>query len=185
MQQWTEDLISVDSAKTLDGLFVQRVRRSADQEAYRYFDNDKNDWASHTWGEMGEQVARWQDALEGEGLNTGDRVAVLLRNSPEWVMFDQAALGMGLVVVPLYVEDRPDNIAYILEDSATRLLLIQDAGRWKKLAPSLDAEGILKRVVVLEAGNGDNAGSLGDSRAMMAEDWLNGRGTSLRQRVGV
>ncbi|MES9870036.1 MAG: AMP-dependent synthetase/ligase [Sedimenticola sp.] len=184
MQQWTEDLISVDSAKTLDGLFVQRVRRSADQEAYRYFDNDKNDWASHTWGEMGEQVARWQDALEGEGLNTGDRVAVLLRNSPEWVMFDQAALGMGLVVVPLYVEDRPDNIAYILEDSATRLLLIQDAGRWKKLAPSLDAEGILKRVVVLEAGNGDNAGSLGDSRAMMAEDWLPGRGTSLRQRGG-
>ncbi len=52
-----------------------------------------------------------------DGLKAGDRVAIMLRNSPEWVMCDIAALGLGLIVVPLYTQDRPDNVAYILNDS--------------------------------------------------------------------
>ena len=44
----------------------------------------------------------------------------MLRNSPEWVTFDQAALGLGLVVVPLYTQDRADNVAYISATPAAR-----------------------------------------------------------------
>ena len=49
-------------------------------------------------------------------------------------MFDQAALSLGLVNVPLYTDDRPENIAYITDNAAVRLLLVQDAGRWRRLA---------------------------------------------------
>ena len=59
-------------------------------------------------------------------------MALQLRNCPEWVQFDQAALGLGLVVVPLYTDDRADAVDYILGDADVRLLLIQDAGRWKR-----------------------------------------------------
>ncbi|MES9963941.1 MAG: long-chain fatty acid--CoA ligase [Candidatus Sedimenticola sp. 20ELBAFRAG] len=183
MQQWTEDLISVESAGTLDGLFVQRVKRSGENEAYRYFDRATGDWNSYTWGEMGELVSRWQAALSGEGLRPGDRVALLLRNCPEWVVFDQACMGLGLVVVPLYTDDRPENIAYILEDSAVKLLLVQDTGRWKKLAPSIDGEGALKRVLVLEPANGAT-GLQEDPRVRSVEEWLPGQGKELVQRKG-
>jgi long-chain acyl-CoA synthetase len=64
-------------------------------------------------------VARWRDALRAEGLKSGDRVAILLRNCPEWVIFDQAALSLGMVTVPLYTDDRADNAAYILQDAAS------------------------------------------------------------------
>ena len=37
-------------------------------------------------------------------------------------MFDQAALSLGLVTVPLYTDDRPDNVAYIVDDASIRLI---------------------------------------------------------------
>ena len=86
---------------TLAQLFRERVKRSPEHIAYRYFEN-KN-WHDLTWQNMSVHVANWQAALAKENLAAGDRVAIMLRNCPEWVMFDQAALGLGLVTVPLYI----------------------------------------------------------------------------------
>ncbi|MDO8312312.1 MAG: AMP-binding protein, partial [Sideroxyarcus sp.] len=97
------DLISPDVSVTLDGLFHERARRAPDKIAYRYFDGQLCAWRELTWLEMEHNIARWQAAMAHEGLQPGDRVAVMLKNGPQWVMFDQAALGMGLVTVPLYV----------------------------------------------------------------------------------
>ncbi len=82
---------------------------------------------------MGQHVAKWQAALQKEGLTPGDRVALMIRNCKEWVIFDQAALGLGLVVVPLYVNDRPENIGYILQNAGVRLLLIEGNEQWQGL----------------------------------------------------
>src|SRR5688572_17997139 len=127
----TSHVITVEAAVTLDGLFRERVRRTPDLIAYRYFDDRENAWRDYTWRAMGEHVARWQAALERDGLKAGDRVAIMLRNSPEWVMCDIAAMGLGLVGVPLYTQDRPDNIAYILNNSNCKLLLFENEEQWK------------------------------------------------------
>ena len=184
MSQWTEDLISVEDAGTLDGLFVQRIKRTPDIPAYRSYDRTEKEWIDFTWREMGDQIARWQDALSHEGLHPGDRVALILRNCPEWVMFDQACLGLGLVLVPLYTDDRPDNIAYILEDSAVKLLLVQDAGRWKRLRTAIDAESSLQRVLVLDPGKEAESLAAKDARVRIVDDWLPKEGSHLRQRHG-
>ena len=94
-------VIPVETAVTLDGLFRERVRRTPDLVACRDFNQQHGNWRDYTWEQMNHQVARWQAAFEKDGLKAGDRVAVMMRNSPEWVIFDQAALGLGLVVVPL------------------------------------------------------------------------------------
>ena len=114
MSRRQTDVIDLDTARTLDGLFRERVRRSPDSLAYKSFSKDDKAWTAVTWQEMGQRVARWQAALAAEGLEAGDRVALALRNSWEWVCFEQAALGLGLVVVPLYTDDRPDNVGYII-----------------------------------------------------------------------
>ena len=125
MQMQNNDVISPEQAGTLHGLFVERASRTPDKTAYRYFQNDA--WRDITWREMLAEVARWQAALSGEGLVKGDRVAIMLRNCPQWVMFDQAAMSLGLVVVPLYTVDRPDNIAYIINDAGVKVLLFENA----------------------------------------------------------
>ena len=102
MAQLASHLIPVEAAVTLDGLFRERVKRTPDLVAYRAYNEQHSNWRDYTWAQIDHQVARWQAALEKEGVTAGDRVAVMLRNCPEWVIYDQAALGQGLVVVPLY-----------------------------------------------------------------------------------
>src|SRR5512143_3075104 len=122
-----DDVITPQEAGTLHGLFLERARRSQDRIAYRYFDTHQSVWVDLSWGQMLEQVARWQAALKQEGLAKGDRVAIMLRNCPEWVIFDQAAMSLGLIVVPLYTIDRADNIAYIVNDAEVKLVLFETA----------------------------------------------------------
>jgi len=95
------DIINSQDASTLDELFRERVRRSPDNVAYTQFDETEHAWVSLTWAELAVQVERWQVAFRETGLEKGDRVAICYRNSVEWVVFDQAALRLGLVVVPL------------------------------------------------------------------------------------
>ena len=114
MEPRTLDVIHVEQAVTLAGLFRERIRRTPDALAYRGYDPTAEVWRDYTWSQMGRETARWQIALQREELQPGDRVAVMMNNCPEWVMFDQAAMGCGLVTVPLYTDDRPENVAYIL-----------------------------------------------------------------------
>jgi long-chain acyl-CoA synthetase len=115
----------------LADLFWARLRETPEAPAYRQYDGSA--WVDMTWAEAGRATARWQAAFEREGLKRGDRVALCLHNRVEWVLFDQAALALGLVTVPLYFDDRPDNMAWCLNDAGVRLLLLEDAGQWPAL----------------------------------------------------
>lgn len=162
------DIISTATAGTLYGLFRERVRRSPAAEAYRYYDPGKQAWRSNTWSEMSAQVARWQATLAAEPLSPGDRVAIMLHNCREWVLFDQAAFGLGLVVVPIFYDDRGENAAYILQDAGARLLLIGGLHQWSKLAGVSDQLGQVERIISLS----DLHGYTSDRRLRLARDWL-------------
>lgn len=131
----TQDIISLEEAGTLPGLFRLRCQRTPDRRAYRQYDAATGAWHSYTWREMRALAARWRSALERENLDPGERVAVLLKNSVEWVCFDQAAQSLGLVVVPLYTTDSTENLAYILGDCGARLLLVGEIAQWQALVP--------------------------------------------------
>ena len=159
-----------DTLGTLCGLFRARVAATPDQVAYRQFDEAHGTWLSFTWRQVAAQVARWQAALLKEGLVPGDRVAVMLKNSVEWVIFDQAALALGLVTVPLYLDDRPDSAAYILDHADAKLLLVEGKFQLKKVAEIAGSVHGLQRIVSLvapESGLADWS-----PRFAVAADWL-------------
>jgi long-chain acyl-CoA synthetase len=162
------DIISAETSKTLDGLFSERIRRSPNAVAYRAFDDSANQWKDYTWGEMERLIARWQSALEKEGLARGERVAIMLRNSIWWVVFDQAAMGLDLVTVPLYTSDRPDNIAYILQDAGARVLLLEDIAGWSALSEVRGQLSGLKRVLTVAPIKGE----ANDPRVVDAGRWV-------------
>ena len=104
-------------------LFMERVRRSAQAPAYRYYDRSAQQWVGLSWEQTEHRVSLYRKALSEENLTPGDRVAIMLANGIEWVCFDQAAHSLGLVVVPLFVNDRADNVAYILEQTDSRVFM--------------------------------------------------------------
>lgn len=149
MQARATDVITPQEAGTLYGLFVERARRSPDKVAYRHFEQDA--WRDISWREMLGEAARWQAALANLGLQRGDRVAIMLRNCPYWMMFDQAAMSLGLVVVPLYTVDRPDNVAYIVGDADVKVMLFETDEQWQALRTVRDQLVSVKRFVSIEA----------------------------------
>lgn len=142
------DYIPPDTASSLPGLFQHRCERSPDAIACRQFDDEQQLWQSFSWQQLNELVTNWRNALATEQLDQGDKVAVMLRNCKEWLVFDIAAQGLGLVTVPLYPNDRADNAAYILQHSGAKLLLLEDASSQQDLLAHQEVKN-LQRVLSL------------------------------------
>lgn len=168
--------ITSQEAVTLGGLFRERVARSADGVGFRCYDPAAEVWQDTTWSQMAQQVARWQDAMAEEGLAPGDRVAIMMCNRCEWVMFDQAALALGLVTVPVYANDRGGNVSYILQDSGSRLLVIGGQEEWERLEPVLHEMPDVQRIISVNPLGTE----ISDTRVMMLADWLPEQGGALR-----
>ena len=132
------DVIEIEAAGSLAGAFRERVARSGERDAYVQFDPRSGEWRRYSWRQTADDVARWQSAIRREGLSPGDRLAVMMENRREWVIYDQATLGLGLVTVPLYPNDRGQNVAYILRDAGVRLLLIEGQSQWETLGAVRD-----------------------------------------------
>lgn len=162
------DLVSPQDAKTLAGLFACRVARTPEQPAYRYYRHATQSWEGCNWAETQEKAALWQRAMQADGLRAGDRVAVMLDNRLEWVLFDLAAAGLGLVTVPLYVNDRPENFAYILQSTEAKLLLTDGVEQWQRIEQVGEKLAAVQRIVTLQAVcEGDC-----DLRLRQVDDWL-------------
>ena len=119
-------------------------------------------WRDVSAREVAAYAARWQAFMRSEGLVRGDRVALCLKNGIHWVAADQAALGLGLVVVPLYADDNPENVAWCLQNSGAKLLVAESSRMAAALVQSFEAlaqspeapVGKLPRVLCLAADEG-------------------------------
>ncbi|MGZ0189213.1 MAG: AMP-binding protein, partial [Alphaproteobacteria bacterium] len=78
---------------------------------------------SVTYREAATKVAAYQDGLRAAGYGHGHRIACLLANRPEIMLFKLAANALGISWVPVNPDYRPAELAYLLQDSATDLML--------------------------------------------------------------
>jgi long-chain acyl-CoA synthetase len=180
----SDDHIAARLAGTLDGLFRERVQRTPDAPAYTFFSRKTQQWESLSWQQMADEVSRWQAAFKKARLDSGDRVAILLRNSPDWVAVDQAALGLGLVVVPLYTEDRPDNMAYVIQDAGAKVLVVQTGHHWQNLLENgPHALAGVRHVIVLE-GDAEVSHTPEDTQVWTLQAWLPQEARTLSERGG-
>ncbi|MFN8018295.1 MAG: class I adenylate-forming enzyme family protein [Acidimicrobiales bacterium] len=78
--------------------------------------------------------------VERYGVTKGDRVAIAMRNYPEWIVTYLGALAVGAVVVSMNAWWTPDELAYGLEDSGTKVL-VADAERVERSRPAAERLG--------------------------------------------
>ncbi len=152
-QAMTEEqsVITMTEAATLAGLFRQRCVRTPDKIAYQQFDRSAGVWRSYTWQQVAETVERWRYGLRRQLLQPGDRIALWLANSVTWVSCEQAALAEGLIVVPLYERDNPENLAYSINDCGARLLVVDTEAQWRQLDTCGLDMPCLEQVVCVQA----------------------------------
>jgi len=71
------------------------------------------------------------------GVKAGDRVAIAMRNNPEWCMAYMACTLIGAIVVPVNSWGKKEELVYALSDSGSQLL-VADPARFSLVADSLD-----------------------------------------------
>lgn len=125
----------LDTSKihTLVELFEARAAKSPSLAAYRQYLPGVNRWHTYSWNDVATRVRAWTRAFVEEGLEAGDRVAIMSSNRPDWVAVDIAALSLGLVVVALFDEDTAGNAGHTLEHSGARLLVVEDPQWWRDI----------------------------------------------------
>jgi long-chain acyl-CoA synthetase len=130
---------------TLTKCFLDAVDKYANPRAQMY--RTASGWQSISAWEMLRRVAALSKALRDLGVTTGDRVAVFAPNCPEWHIADFAILGIGAVNVPVYFNESPDRLAYILNDSGARVIIMTGSSQAQKIADLRHELPCVERVI--------------------------------------
>ncbi len=80
----------------------------------------------YTFAQAGQIVANFSAWLQGQGIGSGDRVAIALRNYPEWIFAYWGVIAVGGVVVGMNAWWVADEMAYALSDSEPKILIADD-----------------------------------------------------------
>jgi long-chain acyl-CoA synthetase len=110
-----------------------------------------------TYAEHFGKVAALAQHLRAIGVEKGDRIAIGMRNYPEWVISFWACQAIGAVSVAINAWWTGPEIAFALEDSQPAALLI-DGERLERLAPLIGAMQRLKGIVVARRGEAGAGG---------------------------
>ena len=117
--------VFVSAPTTLGQLFEDNVS----DRTFLVYDDER-----YTFRETHAKAARIARLLaERFGVVKGDRVAISMRNFPEWIMAFEAATSIGAIAVAMNALWQPDELAYGLSDSGAKVL-IADSERLDRLA---------------------------------------------------
>ena len=104
-------------------------------------------WTPILYREFLQRAAVLAFALEAFGHHAGDRVAIFAPNCPEWHVADFAIQGIGGVVVPVYFNESPEHLVYVLNDSGARIAIVSGEMQARRLAECRSRLSSLERII--------------------------------------
>jgi benzoate-CoA ligase family protein len=103
---------------------------------------------TYTYREVQEQAARCRGALAAQGIGSGDRVALVMSDSPEMIFTFLGIIGLGAIAVPCSTLLPPDGLAYVFNDSEAKLVVMSPEHQANVMAArparSILAEALLR-----------------------------------------
>ena len=150
---------------TLADIFFTIVDRN-DARAMLY--EQRGTWVPISSRELYRRVAAVAAWLRARGVVSGDRVAILAENRPEWAIADFAALMTGAVVVPIYATQTAEQCAHILRDSETRVLFVSSEEQLNKVLPLLP-ETRVEHLILMDEPGGVLPAEAGQMQAIMKQ----------------
>lgn len=164
-----ERIRDLDVLSTIPEMLALQVEKRPDAVGWKSWDPVKKSWRDWTFRQGYDEVQRWRHAFAGLGLTRGTRVAMLLPNCIEAVLFDQAALANALTPVPLHAIDTPKSSAYILNDSGAEVLVTNKKLKWRLVREATELPN-LKLVVITDDDFADDPDA--DIPMLSLETWL-------------
>ena len=123
-----------DRAQSFGHLFVDRIEQTPNREAFRYLVGGA--WRSMSWAQTKVRVFNIAAGLVGLGVQPQQRVAIAATTRIEWILADLGVLCAGAATTTVYPTTAREDVAYILGDSDSVVLIAEDAGQANKALDS-------------------------------------------------
>jgi len=135
-------------ATTAPALLLERARTQTDKIAFRA--KQLGIYRERTWRQYAELVARTAKAFAGEGIGSGDRIAIMADVCEEWLICDQAAQSLGAIVYGIYPTASPEEVEYQMRDGGAVLFVAEDQEYVDRILPLAERLPALRRIVVAD-----------------------------------
>ena len=133
-------------------MFRNRVTATPNTEAFRY--PKGGDWESVTWRQVSDRVDNIAAGLISLGINPEERVALASGTRYEWVVADFGILAAGAATTTVYPTTNAEDVAYIVSNSGSRIVIAEDQTQVDKLRERRDQLSAVEKVVIID-GEGD------------------------------
>ena len=107
---------------SLPGMFFDQAERLGEKPFL--VARRQGEWRARSWRATAEQVLALAAGLSALGVGSGDRVALIAENRPEWAIADLAIMTVGAITVPAYTTNTVADHAHILANSGARLAIV-------------------------------------------------------------
>lgn len=104
-------------------------------------------WQRISSEQMEARARKIAHGLMSLGLQKGDKAAIMAGNSPEWTLADAGCQFSGIVDVPIYTTLAADSVEYILRDSGARVIFIENAEMYSRIAEILGNCPAIERII--------------------------------------
>ena len=151
MQQYAtpSDLTVEDKATLVDTLLRYRDERPT-LPLFRRLSS--GEWITVTAKHFADEVDAVAKGLIASGVEPGDRVAICSATRYEWSVLDYAIWRAGATTVAVYETSAPDQVQYLLDDSGTVMLIVEDDNHRDKFREVTDALPAVRETLVIDDG---------------------------------
>jgi long-chain acyl-CoA synthetase len=149
MQESTSAPSRGSGSATIADIVSLAAESYGEQPAARF--KRDGDWQEISYRELAAIVSELGRGLIDLGLQPGERVGLLCTTRVEWSLVDFAITAAGGVVVPIYPTNSPGECAWVLGDSESRFVVVEDEAQAAKVAAVRDRLPALEDVISIEA----------------------------------
>jgi Long-chain acyl-CoA synthetases (AMP-forming) len=144
------------SPNNLVDLFESSVKRYPNNRLFGTKNQASGQYEWVTFKQVADRVDNLRGALKKLGLSKGEKVGVILHNCTEWFICEQAVHGLGGVFVPMYLQEVPKVMQYIVTDAEIKFLFARNASVYEKVKDFKKDIPTLKEIFVID-GEGENS----------------------------
>ncbi len=141
-------ILQLDGCDTLVKLWRKKCLERGERIAHR--EKDLGIWQSYTWHDYYHRARTIGVALLELGLQRGEAASILSEDNKEWLYCDMGISGAGGISNGIYTTDSPEQLAYLVNDSGSVFLFVENDEHLDKYLTVRDQMPNLKKVIVFD-----------------------------------
>ena len=141
-----------DSCRSLPAMFFAQAERLGDKP-FLWAKRDGR-FSSLSWAAAAQHVRRLALGLRSLGIGSGERVALVSENRPEWIIADLAIMTAGAITVPAYVTHTVEDHRHLFANSGARAVFVSKPALSARVLAAANQVDTVHSVIAIEPAAG-------------------------------